>query len=494
MARPENNPSQAITEEVLVVTHVYDAPRNLVFQAWTEPERVKQWWGPKEFTAPFCKIDFRVGGSYLFCMRSPDGKDYWSQGVYRAIKKPERIVSTDTFADSEGHPVPPERYGMSPDWPEEAIIDVAFTEHAGKTRVTVRHSPLPQGRDRDMCRQGWDETLVRLGDYLAQETRSRTRQDTMEAVALNEFGGVEKMRLQTLPIPEVGPGEVLIRIQSAGVGVWDPFEREGGFARMLGVKPMFPYILGSECAGTIERVADDVKPFKEGDRVYAFTLSNPKGGSYAEHTVVRAENVSLVPGGIPTIEAGAMPVDAMTALQGLDQTLALQRGESLMIFGASGGIGHMAIQLAKRMGARVLAVASGTDGVSLAEELGADRAVDGRKDNVVVAARRFAPEGIDAALITTGGESTQMALEAIRKGGRIAYPNGVEPEPKAPSGVSIRSYDGMPTPETIQKLNRLIEPGRFIVHIARTFSLDQAATAHRALESHYLGKLVLRIG
>src|SRR5690606_34587583 len=131
---------------------------------------------------------------------------------------------------------------------------------------------------------------------------------------------------------------------------------EGGFAQMAGTTPTFPYILGSDAAGTVVAVGRRVTRFKEGDRVYAFTLGNAKGGAYAEYTAVKEENVSHIPGGLTTEQAGAMPVDAMTALRGLDDTLKLQAGESVMIFGASGGIGHLAVQLVKRMGARVLAV------------------------------------------------------------------------------------------------------------------------------------------
>jgi uncharacterized protein YndB with AHSA1/START domain len=90
----------------LIITRVFDAPRELVWKAWTEPERVKQWWGPRGFTSPFCKIDLRVGGSYLFSMRSPDGQDFWSTGVYREIIPQERIVATGSFADEKGNVVP----------------------------------------------------------------------------------------------------------------------------------------------------------------------------------------------------------------------------------------------------------------------------------------------------------------------------------------------------------------------------------------------------
>ncbi len=320
----------------------------------------------------------------------------------------------------------------------------------------------------------------------------------MKAIALDRFGGLETMKLQTLPVPEVGSNEVLIQVEWAGVGPWDPFEREGGFAKIFGVEPKFPYVLGSDGAGTVAAVGDDVKAFKAGDRVYAFGLVNPKGGFYAEYAAVKAEDVSRIPGQLTTEQAGALPVDAMTALRGLDDTLGLKPNEAVMIFGASGGIGHLAVQLAKRMGARVFAVASGSDGVALVKSLGVDAVVDGRNDDIVAAARQFAPDGLHAALITAGGPAVDEALTAMQAGGRVAYPNGVEPAPKPPLGIDAKAYDGMPDPEAIEKLNRLIEssgasvPGLFEVHVARSFRLDEAAEAHRALDEHYLGKLVLQ--
>ncbi len=317
-------------------------------------------------------------------------------------------------------------------------------------------------------------------------------QTKMKAVVINRFGGLETLTLQTRPIPNLDPNEILIRVESAGVGEWDPFEREGGFAKLFAVVPKFPYVLGTDGAGIVAAVGDGVERFKEGDRVYAVSLMNPKGGFYAEYTAVKADDAALIPENLTTEQAGAMPVDAITALRGLDDNLGLKKGESLMIFGASGGIGHLAVQLAKRMGARVLAVASGSDGVALVRKLGADAAVDGRKDDVAAAARNFAPNGLDAALLTAGGGAAENALTAVRQGGRVAYPNGVEPEPKARPGVIFHNYDGTPDPQTFEKLNRLIEAGPFTVHIARTFTLDRVADAHRALETHHLGKLALR--
>ena len=490
MTTTRNKNIQQAVDQVLMITRVFDAPRKLVFKAWTEPESLKRWWSPKDFTCPFSEVDLRPGGKYLNCMRSPEGKDYWSQGVYRQIVEPERIVYTDTFADENGNTVSPESYGLSSDWPAEALVEVNFAEHGGKTEVTIRHSPIKPGSERDMCRQGWNECLDKLAYYLAQEQQSIPR--TMKAVAIDRFGGIETLKLQTLPIPKVGPDEILIRTELAGVGVWDIYEREGGFAKLFGIEPKFPYILGSDGAGKVMAVGERVKKFKQGAHVYGFSLLNPKGGFYAEYIVLKADHASIIPDNLMTEQAGAMPVDAMTALRGLDDTLGIKRGQSVLIFGASGGIGHMALQLAKRMGASVLAVASGEDGMALAKRLGADATIDGHKDDIEAAARKFAPDGLDAALLTAGGKAAEKALAVIRDGGRVAYPNGVLPVPQVRSTIRAQSYDGMPDPQAIEKLNHLIKSGPFEVHIARTFPLEKAAEAHRALNEHYLGKLALR--
>jgi len=314
----------------------------------------------------------------------------------------------------------------------------------------------------------------------------------MRAAALDRFGGVETIQMKTLPVPEPGPDEVLLRVESAGVGAWDPYEREGEFAKMFGTKPRFPYVLGSDGAGTVAAVGEGVRNLKEGDRAYAVALANPKGGFYAEYAAVKAENASPIPKKLSMEQAGVMPVDALTALRGLDEILQLKQGESVMVFGAGGGIGHLAVQLATRMGARVFAVASGEDGAALAKRLGADAVADGRKDDVEAVARAFAPGGIDAALVTAGGETLERALRAVRDNGRVAHPNGVMPPPKARPSVKVQGYDGEPNPIQIEKLNRLIESGPFEVHVARTFPLEKAAEAHRELDKHYLGKLALR--
>ncbi len=322
---------------------------------------------------------------------------------------------------------------------------------------------------------------------------SKSTNGTRKAIAIDQFGGIENMKVQTLSMPEILPGEILVRVESAGVGVWDPYEREGFFAQITNQKPSFPYILGSDGAGTVVAVGEDISKFKEGDPIYGFSSFDGRTGFYSEYAIVKADVASLLPTGLSLETAGAMPVDAMTALRGLDDSLHLKSGETLMIFGASGGIGHLAIQLAKRMGARVFAVASGADGVAFAERLGADVVVDGRKDDVVAAARSFAPDGLDAALLTAGGEAAEKALTAIKKGGGVAYPHGVELKGQVRPDIEITTYDGWPDQQAIDKLNHLIQAGQFEVHVAHAFQLEEAVDAHKALSTHYLGKLALRL-
>ena len=312
----------------------------------------------------------------------------------------------------------------------------------------------------------------------------------MHAAAIDAFG--QPITSHTLPIPSLEADEVLIRVESAGVGAWDPFEQQGGFAQMMGAKAHFPYILGSDGAGIIVAKGTDVQKFNEGDRVYAFAFMNPKGGFYARICeAVKAEQVSLIPGNLTVEQAGALAVDGVTALQGLD-ALNLKAGESILIFGASGGIGHLAVQFAKRMGAHVFAVASRADGVAMVENLNAaDAVIDGHSGNLLQAVRQFAPNGFDAALLTAGGDAANEVLTTLQPGARIAYPNGVDPKPRAPQGVKVTVYDGRPNRDTIARMNALIEKGAFKVHIDRSFPLDQASAAIRALEQHYLGKIGL---
>jgi NADPH:quinone reductase-like Zn-dependent oxidoreductase len=319
------------------------------------------------------------------------------------------------------------------------------------------------------------------------------RAEKMQAAAIDRFGGPEEITIRDLSVPTPKADEVLIRLETAGVGVWDPSLRDGEFFEEMGEqKPSFPYILGVDGAGTVAAVGKRVKRFREGQRVYGYDPNITKSGFYAQYATLKVHHAAVVPNGLDLEQAGAMPADALTALSGLE-ILALKPGEKLAIFGASGGIGHIALQLAKRMGAEVLAIASGGDGVALARRLGANAAVDGHSNEVEKALRDFAPDGMDAVLITASGKELDPVMKAIRKGGRAAYPHGVEPEPKGRADIKVEGYDGRSEPELFERLNQLIEMGPFTVHIGAKFALDQAAEAHRAVERHHLGKIALTI-
>lgn len=310
---------------------------------------------------------------------------------------------------------------------------------------------------------------------------------TMKAAAFDHFGGPEVLRTQSLPVPSPRDDQILVQVEVSGVGVWDPEVREGQFEMGDG---SFPRVIGNDGAGTVVAVGERVRRFSLGDRVYGYTMD---GGFYAEYIALAEDNAARVPAGLRTDQAGALGADGVTALSGLEDQLDLEAGETVMIYGASGGIGHLALQLALRLGAKVLAVASGPDGVELVRRLGAHAAVDGRKDDVGAVARAFAPEGLDAALVLTGGETLRAALQAVKKGGRVAFPNGVEPEPPVPDGVKAMPYDGTPDSDHLLRLNTLIEEGSFHVEVGRTYPLDQAAAAHRDVGRHHVGKLALRI-
>jgi NADPH2:quinone reductase len=315
---------------------------------------------------------------------------------------------------------------------------------------------------------------------------------TMRAAAIDRFGGPEVLSIHTLPVPEPNAQEVLIALDAAGVGTWDAAMRTGEWAEG---EERFPLTLGLDGAGTVVSVGARVERAAVGDYVYAYSYENPKGGFYAEYVAVAAGKVAPVPSTLDEIHAGAVPALGLTALQGVDDVLELAEGESVIIHGASGNVGMMAVQFAKHRGARVLATASGADGVELVRRLGADAVVDGRRDDIVAAAKRFAPDGIDAVLAFVGGKELTRCLDALRDGGRVAYPNGIEPEPRKRRGLRIKAYDAEPGRRELERVGRVIEEAHPEIPIAEVFSLEDAAKAHERLEAgHVLGRIVLSIG
>ena len=153
-------------ERELVITRTFDAPRELVWKAWTEPERFMRWWGPKIFTSPRCEIDLRVGGRFLWCMRWPDGRENYTTGEYVEIVPLERLIYTTTFADADGNAVPASYYSMGDDIAFEMKVTVVLVDNDGKTTMTLTHAGLPAGEIRGSAQQGWNESLDKLAASL----------------------------------------------------------------------------------------------------------------------------------------------------------------------------------------------------------------------------------------------------------------------------------------------------------------------------------------
>jgi uncharacterized protein YndB with AHSA1/START domain len=162
------HPTTAAEERVLVIERVFDAPRELVWKAWTDREMFLKWFGPQGFTTTHFEIDPRVGGKVLYCMRSPEGQDIWGVGTYREIVPPKRFVTTSSFADEKGNVVPASHYGMGEDFPLEMLVTVIFEHLDGKTRMTLRHEGLPAGDMLEGAGEGWSESFDKLAEFLAK--------------------------------------------------------------------------------------------------------------------------------------------------------------------------------------------------------------------------------------------------------------------------------------------------------------------------------------
>jgi NADPH2:quinone reductase len=316
--------------------------------------------------------------------------------------------------------------------------------------------------------------------------------ERMRAVAADRFGPASVLTLHELPVPKPGPHEVLIRLATAGVGSWDVSIRDGSWKRPGPAH--FPLVPGVDGAGTVVARGARVRRFRPGDKVYGYEFGNRQGGFYAEYTVADADHVARVPGKLDLEKAGVVATTGLTALQGIE-ALRLRAGETVLIFGATGAVGTMAVQFAAQRKARVLATATGKAAARLVRSLGATAIIDARDDAFAERLRKAAPQGIDAVLALAGGEELERCLDFVRPGGRLAHPNGIEPEPAPRKILRAKSYDAVAEPKAFARLSRALAKKRVQVPIAATYPLGKAAQAHRRLDSdHVIGRMALRIG
>jgi NADPH2:quinone reductase len=325
--------------------------------------------------------------------------------------------------------------------------------------------------------------VVGIGGSLA-DAHASPEKSAVRAATIDRRG---RVAIRDVPEPRLGRREVRIAVDTSGVGSWDAEMRPEG---------KDPFVVpGTDGAGVVTEKGAAVRRLRVGQRVYSYSYQNPKGGFHAESVVVVEKKVARLPRGFDLRSAGAIATTALTALQGVDDALNVKRGENIIVHGASGGVGTLAVQFAKWRGARVIATASGRDGLALVRRLGADFAVDGKRGNLAEAARRFAPDGVEAVLAFVGGKSLAACLDALKpRGGRLAYPNGVEPVPRRRKGVRFVSYDGVPGVREFQRLNRAVEGSKLKVPTAKEYPLARAAAAYaHAAKGHVAGKVVLKI-
>lgn len=333
--------------------------------------------------------------------------------------------------------------------------------------------------------------------------------NTMKAVRVHEFGGPEMLRYEDVPVPEVGPGEVLVRVSAVGLNPPDWYMREG----MPGVPPELlppmdlPIILGTDMSGVVEAIAADVKNFTVGDEVFGMLRfpTSLQGSSYAEYVTTPASDLARKPAGVDHLDAAGAAMSGLTAWQFLIELghdhpspfqaeqhhpVAIDSNTTVLVNGAAGGVGHFALQLAKWKGARVIAVASGEHEAFL-RELGADEFIDYTKNRPEDIAR-----DIDLVVDTVGGPNSRRLLRALKRGGAMfpVYLAEYDPEEVAKLGVTISSTQVRSNGQQLEQLARLIEEGTVRVAIDSTYSLADGQQAHeRAARGHIEGKIVLTV-
>ncbi|MRR31559.1 hypothetical protein EG834_14810, partial [bacterium] len=172
MMEMENMSSSSPDLRDVVIERVFNARPEVVWKYWTEPELIKKWFGPANFTTPVYDLDLRVGGKILYCMRGPDGKNYWGTGIYREIQPMTKIVATDSFADENGNIVPASYYGMTDEGPTEGLITLRFQESDGMTRFTLVHHAFVAGEQLESAREGWSESFDKLNRVLLEKRSS----------------------------------------------------------------------------------------------------------------------------------------------------------------------------------------------------------------------------------------------------------------------------------------------------------------------------------
>ncbi len=331
---------------------------------------------------------------------------------------------------------------------------------------------------------------------------------TMRAIQLHEHGGPEVLRHDEVPVPEPGPGEVLVRVHAVGINPPDWYLRDGLSNIPPETRPKFelPVIPGTDVSGAVEAVAADVEDFSVGDEVFGL-LRFPSfdGRAYAEYVAAPASDLARKPVGIDHVHAAGAPMSLLTAWQFLIEVghdhpspfqaarhrpVALDAGTTVLVNGAAGGVGHFALQLAKWKGAQVIAVASGAH-ESFLRDLGADEFIDYTKSRPEELA-----SGVDLVLDAVGGRDSSRLLCTLKRGGALfpVFFGEYDEEETTKLGVTVSGTQVRSNGAQLAEVGRLLDAGTVRVAIDSTYPLADAQAAHeRASRGHIQGKIVLKV-
>ena len=308
----------------------------------------------------------------------------------------------------------------------------------------------------------------------------------MRAVIQTSVGGPDVLFVAEQPDPSPKPGEVLIRVKAAGINPVDGAVR-GGFYQLLGQPP---FILGWDISGTVAALGTGVTAFEVGDDVFGMPRFPKQAGAYAELAAAPADEIAAKPAAIDHAHAAALPLAGLTAWQGLVRHGGLQAGQRVLIHAGAGGVGHLAVQIAKARGAYVIATAS-PDKLDFVRSLGADEVIDYTRDDFTGKVGN-----VDLVLDPIGGDHADQSLGILRDGGVLVSLLNVHDATRAKAsarGVRVERMSVVPDREGLVELARLVDAKKLTPHVTKAFPLDQVGAAHAFLATRPIGKVVLTV-
>jgi len=308
----------------------------------------------------------------------------------------------------------------------------------------------------------------------------------MKAIVVHEYGGPEVLKYEDAPRPEPKEDEILVRVIAAGVNSFDGMLRSGKYAKVFNTQ--LPWHPGYDIAGVVDKIGNDVTKFKVGDPVYAF-ISIFNGGGYAEYALAKQSDAALKPVTISFVEAAGAPSVALTAWQAVVDKAQVQSAQTVLIHGASGGVGMFAIPIAKIRGAKVLATAS-TANQDFLKQLGADVAIDYKTQKFEDVAKN-----VDVVIDGVGGETLKRSYPIVKKGGIVVTLTGrIDQAELEKYGIRGASLEVQNNGDELAQIGKLIDEKKIKIVVSETFPLADASKAEaKADTGHARGKIVLKV-